>query len=372
MIEVRKSEDPEQTAHQLLIDGSLIDEQKITLHHLGSNRKPEFDIWVRDVEVSQKIASHALSEVPPYINELRLKYKFDWSNVLDTVWLQGLYKRQGQEISFSFEKIREWRGIYSFTEYFEAFSRIAEQANDGNFFVFSENTETDTRYEVVFFNPSVSLPVASEIERCSNILRTFHEEAERILSARIHSDSVVMTFDFPEEIKVPCEQYLLYFVQFLRDIGVEANSELQHEAGNVLFSVRPTDPQQALDKIRTALDVYLHMPSSPISDATSESIAVQRLESNILRLRSDLKLAAAEIQAKNATIQANELTISIQKGLLSGEIIIDSLKDVTPKPKDKEEVLGGTLAIKKYEGKGFDVDLPEIFRRLKRFFSDKE
>jgi hypothetical protein len=94
MIEVRKSEDPDQTEYQLLIDGSLVDDQKITIHPLGSERRADFDIWIKDYEVSQKIASHALSEIPPYINEIRLKYEFDWSDVLDTVWLQGLYKRQ--------------------------------------------------------------------------------------------------------------------------------------------------------------------------------------------------------------------------------------------------------------------------------------
>ena len=48
-------------------------------------------------------------------------------------------------------------------------------------------------------------------------------------------------FEFPDAVRVPCEQYLLYFAQFLRDLGVEASSELRHEVGMVLFSVTPTD-----------------------------------------------------------------------------------------------------------------------------------
>jgi hypothetical protein len=36
----------------------------------------------------------------------------------------------------------------------------------------------------------------------------------------------VTFFDFPEPVKVPCQQYLLYFVQFLKDVGVEATAEL--------------------------------------------------------------------------------------------------------------------------------------------------
>src|SRR5207248_1798988 len=79
------------------------------------------------------------------------------------------------------------------------------------------------------------------------------------------ANSVVMSFDFPEEIKVPCEQYLIYFAQFLKDLGVEANTSLTHEAGQVLYTVTPINKHQALDKIYQALNVYLHLSSSPVS-----------------------------------------------------------------------------------------------------------
>jgi CheY-like chemotaxis protein len=130
------------------------------------------------------------------------------------------------------------------------------------------------------------------------------------------SDSVAVLFDFPEEVRVPCEQYLLYFGQFLRDLGVQATSNLSHEAGQVLFTVTPDDPRTALDKVRAALEVYLRLPTSPVSDPTHSEIAVQRLESSVLRLQSDLRLASAELQAKNTTIEAQQLIIQTQKGLL--------------------------------------------------------
>ena|ERR1041385_2210085 len=185
-------------------------------------------------------------------------------------------------------------------------------------------------------------------------------------------ESVFMLFDFPEHVRVPCEQYLLYFGQFLRDLGVEANTALTPEAGKVLFSVTPADERNALDKIRVALDLYLHLPSSPVSDTTNESIEVQRLEAAILRLKSDLKLAAAELQAKDTTIQAQQLIISVQKGLLSGEVLVDSLKDVTPKPEDHEYVIDGLVALGTLEAKGVKLNLGELFRKLKRFFGKRE
>jgi CheY-like chemotaxis protein len=185
-------------------------------------------------------------------------------------------------------------------------------------------------------------------------------------------DSVAVLFDFPEEVRVPCEQYLLYFGQFLRDLGVQATSDLSHEAGQVLFTVTPTDPRTALDKVHAALDVYLRLPTSPVSDPTHNEIAVQRLEASVLRLQSDVRLASAELQAKNATIEAQQLIIQTQKGLLSGEIVFNSMKDVTPKVEDKEELLGGIVILTTYEEKGVKVNLAEVYRKLKGLFKDKE
>lgn len=219
------------------------------------------------------------------------------------------------------------------------------------------------------------LLLTNGIAQSSNALRGFHEEVERALASRLRNDSVAMSFDFPEEVKVPCEQYLLYFVQFLRDLGVGATSELKHEAGQVLFTVTPTDTRQALDKIRTALEIYMRLPSSPVSNLSGadSEVAIQRLVANIYHLKSQLALSQAMLQAKDATIQAHQLTISNQQRLLNGEIIIESLRDVTPQPgEDKEELLGGMFAITKYEGKGFELNLPEIFRRLRKLFADEE
>lgn len=58
--------------------------------------------------------------------------------------------------------------------------------------------------------------------------------------------------------------------------------------------------------------------------------------------------------------------------MLTGEIVLESMKDVSPKPKDSEEVLGGLAEITKYEGKGFNLNLPEAFRRLRQLFGEKK
>jgi hypothetical protein len=185
--------------------------------------------------------------------------------------------------------------------------------------------------------------------------------------------SLVVSFDdFPREVRTYCEQYLLYFIQFLQDLGIEAIPELRHEAGQVLFTVTPTNQQEALEKIWAALKVYLYLPSNPVSSSVSNEIAVKRLEYAVTGLQRELRLAEAELQAKNATIEAQQLTINVQKGLLSGEIVINSQREVTQKTtgEDREEIFNGVAALTILKKSGVEINLAKIFRWLKEKFTE--
>lgn len=191
--------------------------------------------------------------------------------------------------------------------------------------------------------------------------------------------SVLMLFDFPPPVRVICGQYLLYFEQFLRDVGVEVHTTISDQAGQLLFSVTPEDKNEALHNIRAALAIYLRLPLSPIGDTTHESIAAQRLEANLMQLNSQLRLASAEIQLKNAEIQAQDTTIenqrrmiAFQKRFLSGEVVVDSLKEMKPKPEDPEDLIPGIITLKPLLVKGVQINLGEILRRVKSLFADKE
>jgi hypothetical protein len=203
-----------------------------------------------------------------------------------------------------------------------------------------------------------------------------HEEVEQELGAAESENSVSLSFDFPKGVKVPCEQYLLYFVEFLRDLGIEATSELRHEAGHALFSVKPTDQKEALDKIHYALEVYLKLPASPVSDfpeSSEDALAIQRLSANIHHLKGQLVLAQAVIQMKDATIQLHQQNLAQHK-VITGEVMIESLKRAEDQPdnEDKEKLLGGTVALTQHNFYGVEVSLAEIYRRLKSLFSEEK
>lgn len=369
MIEVKQIDAEGGTsAARLVVDDDVVDSIMTSIGR--SSVSSLYIVHTFDNNLGEAIVSHSFLEISQNIENLTLM-NIDSLGLPPEINSDIEVKRNAVgELKLSIVlrlDANNWKHLWSPNEYAKEFEHIivSHKQIDGRF---KQDAYT-------LFNPSFAieysvddfgLPIKAEAAKHIAAIRELHELTETSLLSTLHSDSIAMHFDFPEEVRVPCEQYLLYFAQFLKDLGVEANTALTHEAGQVLFTITPEDKDQALDKISEALEVYLNLPKSPISDTTNESIAIQRLESNILRLRSDLKLAAAELQAKNATIEAQRLTIDIHKRLLSGEIIIDSLKDVIPKSQDKGESLIST------KSKESEVDLPEIFGKLKHLFTKED
>ena len=174
-------------------------------------------------------------------------------------------------------------------------------------------------------------------------------------------------------MQVACEQYLLYFVQFLKDLGVDATASLTHDAGSVLFAVTPTDGRHALERIREALDLYLNLPSSPGTDALVPNALpeVQILQANIAHLKSQLLLHSAAIQLKDTKIEQQRMRIERVREYISGEIASRSAEVLPPSESatlDRVELLDGIVTLTPYKGKGVDINYPELFHRLRKFF----
>jgi hypothetical protein len=238
------------------------------------------------------------------------------------------------------------------------------------------STETDIAFASNPFPYMIGVGIEATVDLSRKIqdvlgefqprLRNLMADAEAEL-ANPEKTSVVSFFEFPESVRPACEQYLLYFGQFLRDLGIDAETELKEQASQVLFTVRPKDQDQALDAIREALSSYLQMPGSPdvsAASGVSGEIALIQLSANVMHLRSQVMLANAVVQAKDATINAQQTEISLLKENLDLRIFAPTL----PKSPDddREEIIEGVLSVKKVEYKGFEVNTPEILRRLKR------
>lgn len=180
--------------------------------------------------------------------------------------------------------------------------------------------------------------------------------------ATIPPDSLLAYFAFPEETRAACTQYLAYFTQFLRDLGIDAASHIGQDTHRVLFTVTPTSSAEALNRVREALVVYLGLASAPNSLQSLPNRtdpAVAQLEANIHHLRSQIELSHAVISMQK------EALVSLTLTNLQHQSMTYNPKSLN-EPSDSEPLIGNFVGVTKFRMKGLEVNFAAILRKLKR------
>jgi hypothetical protein len=330
-------------------------------------------IGIYDIELAERAANITFNEIPAKIYSIDLYSLTDILDLVDKVAFERIagntdYYELNFEFSFDWDN---WKNKWSISEYVQSIEQVVKQLNNENIcWVQSEPESIMNGCHIGFkvFNSNSTL--LNEINDRIPIVQDLHERAIISIISALEEDSFVSSFNFPDSVRIPCEQYLLYFIQFLRDIGIEATANITHEAGNVLFSVTPTSNSDALKMIRQALYIYLQLPTNPAFSnylTIPTEPQVQQLIANIQHLKGQLMLANAVIEAKNATIQLQQQSIQ-QQSFVTTAILQESVRYLSKGAdgKDKEDILGGAISLTKLEGKGFEVNIPYIFRWIKK------
>lgn len=254
----------------------------------------------------------------------------------------------------------DWNKPYSILQFAEVINTIIEENNH-----ICQYYQVDEDFVTNGFG--IQFPINTEdimnadIEKALNFTEQILQDAKTSLIEKLDSDVLTTFFSFPENIKTACKQYLIYFAQFLMDLGIDAETEIEEESNKTLFKVIPKNKGESLEKIKLALETYLNAPeftNQDLANATN-NIAVIQWQSNILHLKSQLMITQSIIQLKDATIQSLQLSNFEFKNLLEKERLEN-------KDKNEEDIIRGLVSVNKYNGKGFSINIAEIIRKLKR------
>ncbi len=316
---------------------------------------------VRNPAIIENLSSYSLRELSNHFAFLSFERNFKNSLVLLLdldIFLDGsssfISLRINPDLTF-------WNKPYSFIEFCEAFNSKM-QALDVKFMV-NEDWEELIPDEGFCFDyrlTNLNEKLIIELQSLHQLLPSLFKQCDNDLTAESNSDSYIAYFDFPEEIKISCKQYLLYFAQFLMDMGIEAETEIVEQTRDTLFKVIPKNKEESLATIKEALSVFLNAPGTKNFEMITEQsndIAMMQWKSNVFHLKSQIALASAVIQAKDETIEALKL---------ANYQLVNNDKEKSEK--QEEELIPGVVAVTKYESKGFSINLPEIVRNLKRRF----
>ncbi len=352
-------------AQQFVVDGEILPGVKVWETESGFRN---LSASSEDLDSLSKLSFRSLGG---YFDSIQVSFSDEDQNPVD--WDFGsieinLTANQSEKIEVAFRIVYDlefWAKPYSIAEIATAIESVLEKSRLP-FSYWQEDENTCIEGFGVSIEMSSAESLGDALQHQPELLPLAHLVRDELGEEQA---AVNMAFEFPPTIKSACEQYLVYFVQFLRDLGIEANAEIKEHASKVLFSVTPADKDQALGRIREALQLYLRLPHVPefITVATQfNDVAVSQLQANVYHLRSQIMLAKAALEMKNATMAAKDERIALLQERID-------LREFQPKKEekkneDKEDIVKDMVAVKKYDLKFMEINLPELLRKLKRRF----
>lgn len=359
----------------LTIDGVAIDEKEAFVYENNGI----FTAVILSEDLYAKILTLPPERILYFFKEFNFDFTPSWKGKFESFYTDNIKicRTNKNVFNFIFDfkfRYNKWKQLWTMTEHGKEFRSVlsAKCLNNYEWEKWDEDNILHG-FAVSFKIQNPSIPIQTELEKVLSVLGQIHEQTITNLTLKAQSNAVLVKFDFPDEVKVACEQYLLYFVQFLHDIGIEATAELKEQAESVLFSVTPKNKEEALENIKMALGIYLRLPASPTLNTLTfpePNIEVQRLVANIYHLQGQLTLASAVIQQKDQLIQQQQSLI--QQQLLSGQILVESMQENKEQKEDKESIVGDVVSIKKFNWEFIELDLPTLLRQLKTTFKRKK
>jgi hypothetical protein len=381
MASVTIYKDSEQKQPRLLVDGIATD---VEVRDLPRNPARPYFASVSNEATVRSISDVSVGSILTCLDSLRI-YFYDGSLLVTNDWSHASIVIDGDqwcvengnnvriEVQFDWE---EWARPYSIRAYAQGLLDLVTTLGSSDRYwpakgYYANSDEDDDELGEDYLN---GFGIVALVEQETTIAKLLVELPQRLQNyfrqveielLQSQPGAVSRVFSFPDSLRASCEQYLVYFGQFLSDLGIQATTELKEEASRVLFRVVPNDKNEALEAIQQALDTYLRIPGSPSSDAAMANyseIAVLQLNATVSHLRAQFLLAAAVAQAKDATISAQQAEI----GNLRGAVDLTRYARTLPSSSDSEQLVGDLVSVKKLEYKGFEFNFPEILRRLKR------
>ncbi len=188
----------------------------------------------------------------------------------------------------------------------------------------------------------------------NNAIASIEKIHETVIKKYSYLHEVIAQFEFTEANIHIYSQYLVYFGEFLKNIGIDSNTIVRTDNNTAILSVVPKNQKHALEEIYSALAVYIGFPSDneilqPKEDIQSQ-IRYQQLEALVQHLESQLKLSNALVN-----VQQREITL------------IDSTKILNIKTEQKVwEPLSGVRINKVYKGKYFEINFEKLLKIINK------
>ena len=167
---------------------------------------------------------------------------------------------------------------------------------------------------------------ASEIVKLAKLNHSYATEVSKgmkIKESLAVNDNFEAVFNFPKEYQSILKPYLQYFEEFLNDIFIETDVNIQSIGEDTILSVNPKNKDEALEKIADALKVYLCAPVVSDSVSVEESL---HMELAFTKLHAQCKNLESQMIYKELSLKQLNEKLEIQNNIIneSKRVLIDA------------------------------------------------
>lgn len=157
-------------------------------------------------------------------------------------------------------------------------------------------------------------------EKPSNIILN---EYNKLLDRLNNTNVVEAIFNFPEQYQSILKPYLLYFEEFLNDLCIETDVNIQKVGLDTILSVESKNKDEALDKIADALKAYLCAPI--ISNGVSMEESFQ-MKTSLTKLYAQCKNLESQMMYKEISLREQNQQIELKDNIIneSKRVLIES------------------------------------------------
>lgn len=255
-----------------------------------------------------------------------------------------------------------WDMSYSYGRYVDCVNSLVEgQSKPIKKYSKHESTESSYFASLGFTFHFKEGDVVESILKCVNKISIAQNQAHAKLANHESKDVLVRLFDFPDRYSTVCTQYIVWFGELLKKIGLEAYLSTKESSQGMMLSIEHEGGQELTAKIEKLFYGYLSLPYSEYLPSQLPTDPQYKMELLLLKNQVD-QFKFNLLQAKNAlelqSMKNDELAQELNRK--EDELIL--LKSAQ---NSKLEILDGALAIEKFKIFGVTVNPKKVLELLK-------
>jgi hypothetical protein len=150
--------------------------------------------------------------------------------------------------------------------------------------------------------------IIEKVAELTQLLNSHYDDSINELTQKNSEGVFVKLFDFPPEYKNIYSQYLMWFGEFLKNIGIEANVSIQQENGETAVIVSPKDNIELLNEIEKLFYQYLQLPYVEVLPP-QRAMSIQE-QHTFMIVKQQVQFLEMQVQTKDTLLLHNNATIS--------------------------------------------------------------